>query len=161
MRGVVSLVVAVLAAAVAPADAHAQRGGDGARSGAVATACPGDIPGIRRGLTNIMQVNSTHWLRQRRRLGLTDAEGAEVRVLGDRAVDATVCRRLIARLSRAHRARRDGRPRYDIVFFQVGDRYVIALREARAERRLGVPQMPDRAITFDLSLNRLVEHTWP
>lgn len=153
---VVGVAAAVLASAAGSAEVSAQSGG-----GEAVTSCPRDIPGIRRGLVNIMRVNSTHWLRQRRRLGLTDAEGAAVRALGGRAGDVETCRRLFARLPPAYRISRDGRPRYDVVFYRVGDRYLVALREARAERRMGVPQLPDRAITYDLALNRLVEHVWP
>lgn len=121
--------------------------------------CPDDIPAIRLGIENLLKLRTRHYMRHRRVLALERAGGADLRVLRGRAA-RPACGRLMEALPPTYRAARSGDSLYDIVFYRVLDRYLVAVRRARARNGPLVPQLPDRLISFDLDFEEIGSRTF-
>lgn len=113
--------------------------------------CPADEPGLRSFINHIL--TSADKASERQALGFTAIPDQPLRALGSAKGDPAVCAHLYRAVPKGYTVRGKNAPDM-VVFYQVGNRYVLALTGARIEE--GVPPSgPEQYMSFDQDLNRI------
>ncbi|MDT8369604.1 MAG: hypothetical protein RQ745_10390 [Longimicrobiales bacterium] len=140
-RGAVACVVLGLSAGVADAQEHATPG-----------PCPADEPSVRRFVDHLLHSETKRG--EQEALGVTHVTGEPLRLLGDEPEDVRVCASLFREVPTAYHVRGPNAPN-TVVFYQIGDRYILALTYTKIPERGPLPLMPERYASYDLDLNKV------
>ena len=113
--------------------------------------CPADHPLLRQFVERILTADAK--APDREELGLAAVAGQPLNVLGDHQEDYPVCAQLYRKVPREYRVRGKGAPD-TVVFYRIGDRYLLALSSLPARPGEARPG-PDQFVAYDLALNEI------
>lgn len=112
--------------------------------------CPADVPIVRWYVEGFLKEEDPS---TRETLGLTEVADEPLRLLGGEKGDAAICAQLYRAVPKAYTVRGKNAPDR-ATFYQVGNRYILALTGARIREGI-FPSGPEQYMGFDLDLQRI------